>query len=525
MKQIQRTAALLIGIALLWPSALAQQIPAVAVSAKPQTLVEMQERIAALLDQPKFAAARWGARILTADGRIIYEQDADKTFIPASNLKLYTSAAALDAFGPDFKIKTSVYATKPVKAGLLRGDLILYGRGDPNLSPRFETEDPLRYSELKPADRIGAIEQLADQIAARGIKTVLGNLIGEDSYFAGDPLGPGWEWDDSQFYYGAEISALSANDNCVTFTVTPARKLDQKPVIKAQPQTGYVKVINQVTTSAGGPTRIGVRREPNGNTVEFFGSIPRQAGEFLVDVAVHDPASFAATLLKEALERRGISIKGTIKRLDANARASLPFDESKLIEIASVESQKMSELIKVINKQSQNLHTELMLRQLGARQPEATILDDYGRPRATDLLGNEIRKQFLQRAGIEIGQLSLRDGSGLSRHNLVSPHSTSQLLQVMLTHPQFGPFRESLVIAGADGTLERRMRDTPAANNFRGKTGSLSYVNSLSGYLTTKRGQLLIVSLMGNNYVGPGRDVTAVMDQICAMLADFEGPL
>jgi D-alanyl-D-alanine carboxypeptidase/D-alanyl-D-alanine-endopeptidase (penicillin-binding protein 4) len=523
MKTANRTVAILLIIALSFAPALAQQ--PVSNHDKPATLAALQSQIAALLDQPGFAAGRWGARIITPDGKTIFERDADKTFMPASNLKLYTSAAALDAFSPDFKLKTSVYATKPIRNGALRGDLIFYGRGDPNLSPRFDADDPKRYDELKPADRITAIEQLADQIKARGIKTVTGNLIGDDSFFAGDLLGPGWEWDDAQFYYGAEVSALAVNDNSVSFTVTPGRKAGDNPAIKVQPLTGFVRIVNRAKTSEGGQTRIGVRRPLNGNTVEFFGSIPRGAREFKVNLAVHDPASFAATLLREALARRGVRVLGRVERMDAVARLARPFDEAKLIEVASVESQPLAEMLKVVNKQSQNLHTELLLRQLGARHAEAGMLDDYGRPKSTAALGNEIRRQFLQRAGVGIEPLSLRDGSGLARQNLVTPRSTSRLLEFMLTHPHFNVWRESLVVAGVDGTLERRMRDTAAANNFRGKTGTLSYANALSGYVATQRGQLLILSLMGNNYTGAGREVTAVLDRICVMLAEYDGEI
>ncbi len=525
MKRIaNRIAILSLVISLSLIPALAQQSsPA---TDRPMTLAELQSRIAILLDQPRFASARWGALIITAQGGVVFERDADKSFMPASNMKLYTSAAALDAFGPDFKIKTSVYATRPVgKSGVLKGDLILYGRGDPNLSPRFDTDDPDRYNDLKSADTITAIERLADQIKAAGIKAVTGNVIGDDSFFAGDLLGPGWEWDDAQFYYGAEVSALTVNDNSVTFTVTPAKRLGAPPSIKIQPQTGYLKIVNNARTVADGQTRIGVNRPLDSNAVEFFGTIPRGAEEFKVDIAVHDPARFAATLLKEALARRGVRAQGRVERYDAIARLAKPFDESKLIEVASVQSQPLAEMLKVINKQSQNLHAELALRQLGTRHAEAGSLDDYGRPKSTASLGAEIRRQFLQRAGIDLAPLSLRDGSGLARQDMVTPRSTARLLEFMLSHPRAKTWLESLTVAGVDGTLERRMRDSAAANNMRGKTGSLTYVNALSGYVTTKRGQTLILSLMANNYTGPGREATAVMDQICVMLAEFDGEI
>ena len=521
MKKINRFASLLLVICLTVAPTLAQQAAPVA---KPQTVAELQARITALLDQPKFAAARWGILVKAGQDKIVFERDADKAFMPASNMKLYTTSAALDAFGPEFKIKTSVYAAKPVKAGRISGDLILYGRGDPNLSPRFEGDNPDKYDDHKPAEKIGAIERLADQIKAAGVKIIAGNLVGDDSFFADDLIGPGWEWDDLQFYYGAEVSALTVNDNCVSFTVKPGHKIGDKPTITVQPATDYLKIVNHAATSASGAVRIGVNRPLNSNTIEFFGSIPRNREKFEVNIAIHDPAEFAATLLKEALARRGIRVLGKAVRSDAVARVAKPFDESKLTEIAKVESQPMTELLKVVNKQSQNLHTELLLRQLGANGGQHE-LDEYGRPKTTLSRGNEARRQFLQKAGVDVAPLSLRDGSGLARQDLVTPRSTVRLLEFMLSHPQANVFRESLVVAGTDGTLERRMRDTAAAGNFRGKTGTLSYVNALSGYVTTKRGQVLILSSMGNNYTGPGRDVTTVLDQICVMLAEFEGEL
>jgi serine-type D-Ala-D-Ala carboxypeptidase/endopeptidase (penicillin-binding protein 4) len=536
MKTVSRLTSLLLVFVLACAPALAQQAQPAATG--PQSLSALQQRIAALLDQPQFAAARWGVLIKPANGNVIFARDADKAFMPASNMKLYTSAAALDSFGPDFKLKTSIYATEPVsKSGTLRGDLIFYGRGDPNISPRFDADNTDKYDELNPKDTITPIEQLADQIKARGVRVIAGNLIGDDSYFAGDLLGPGWEWDDAQFYYGAEVSALTVNDNAVTFIVTPGRRAGDKPTIKVQPATDYLQINNQATTSDAGATRIGVHRQLNNNAVEFFGTIPRGAAEFKVNIAIHDPARFAATLLKEALQRRGIRVHGRVERMDARARVAQPFDETKLIELAAVSSQPLTELLKVVNKPSQNLHTELLLRQLSKLYRPSAItqmdgggeiataqvaaLDSYGRPQPSNTLGNEVRKQFLQRIGVDIQPLSLRDGSGLARQDLVTPRATVRLLDFMRTHQHADHFRASLPIAGVDGTLERRLRNTAAANNVRAKTGTLSYVNALSGYVTTKRGQLLIFSLMGNNYVGAGRDVTGVFDQICVLLAEF----
>lgn len=505
------------------PAGVAAQT-APAVEAKPRTLDELNERIAALLDTPQFRSARWGIHLSTDDGRTLFSRDLEKSFMPASNMKLYTSAAALDAFGPDFRVETSVYASRPVtRAGLLAGNLILYGRGDPNLSARFAANGDI--SDYKAADVIPAIESLADQIAARGVKRIAGDIIGDDSYFAGDLLGPGWEWDDAQFYYGAEISALTVNDNVVTFTVKPARSAGEPPIIEVQPRTSYVTIVNHATTVARGPARIGVHRALNSNTVEFFGKIARTSEKYEVNIAVHDPARFAAHLLREALARRDIRVTGKTRRLDAVARLKSPFAPERLMRLAAVMSQPLSEMLKVVNKPSQNLHTELLLLQLGALRGTGPAIDDYDRPVSTLVRGNEVRKQFLERAGAEVQGLSLRDGSGLARQDLVTPQATTALLRYMLAHKHFNVFYDSLPVAGVDGTLKRRMTGTPAAGNVRAKTGSLSNVNALSGYLTTRRGHRIIFSFIGNNYTGPGRDVTAVFDQICALLCEFEGDL
>ncbi|MDX2030366.1 MAG: D-alanyl-D-alanine carboxypeptidase/D-alanyl-D-alanine-endopeptidase [Blastocatellia bacterium] len=526
MKRLNILLSPLLVLALTVAPALAQQ-PVTEAPLRPQTLAELVARIDALFSQPRFAAARWGALIKTAEGgKVLYERDADKAFMPASNMKLYTTTAALDALGPDYRFRTSVYAARPVaKGGVLRGDLILYGRGDPNLSPRFVGEDPERYNELKPADRIAPIEQLAEQLRSRGVKRIVGNLIGDESYFAGDSAASGWAWDDLQFYYGAEVSALTVNDNSVSIKVGPGRRAGDKPVVSLQPATGYVTIVNNAVTVASGPRRIGMHRPLNSNTVEIFGTIPRGASADETEIAIHDPAQFAATLLKEALERRGIRVTGTARKIDAVGRLQRPLDESKLTELASVQSQPLAEILKVVNKQSQNLHTEMLLRQLGALRGENPGLDEYGRPRAAATLGNAVRRKFLEAAGVDVAPYSLRDGSGLARQNLVTPRGSARLLEFMLGHPAFPIFRDSLTVAGVDGTLKRRMRDTPAANNLRGKTGTLSAVNALSGYVTTRRGQLLIFSMVGNNYAGPGRDVTGVLDAIGALLADFDGEL
>ncbi len=487
--------------------------------------ISLESQINSILDQSKFAPAQWGVRVITLDNRVVYERNADKLFMPASNMKLYTTAATLDAFGPAKKLRTSVYSTVKAEGGVVKGDVILYGRGDTTLSALFDLNKegkPNPIDHYLPADKITPIEKLADQIQASGIKIINGDIVGDDSYFVTDGLGAGWEWDDLMFYYGAPISALTVNDNVVTFTVRPAMKAGMPPMIQMQPLNSYVRIINNATTGNGkdGKTHIGANRNLNSNDVEFFGNIPSGAKDFTVDISVHDPAGLAANLLKDALLRRGIKIKGSVKRMTALNRVTNPFDATKLNEIAFVESPPMSVLVKAINKPSQNLHTEMMLRQIG-ENIGLRELDEYGRPKTSDSRGVEALRQFLIKAGVDVSTLILRDGSGLARQNLISPRSTSQLLLHMSKHPHFEVYRDSLPIAG-DGTLNRRMKGTAADGKVQAKTGSLSFVRALSGYVTTKKNQTLIFSFYGNNYTGAGADVTGVFDQLCVMLAESE---
>ncbi len=517
-----------------FPAFAQQAVVAVPVEAKPQSPAELQARILAVLEQPKFAHARWGMRIINSAGRPVLERDVDKVFMPASNMKLYTTAAALDALGPDCKFKTSVYAAGKINRSVLQGNVILYGRGDPNLSARFDLNaegKPNPLDEFTAADKITALEKLADQLYARGIKVIAGDVIGDDSYFATEGLGASWSWEDLQYYYGAAVSALTVNDNAVTFTVKPAARAGLPPLITMRPLTSYVKIVNHATTGNGsdGKTHLGINRPLGSNEVEFFGTIPVAAKDFSDEIAVHDPARFAATLFKEALARRGIRVTGQVKRMDAVARGIEPLDEAKLSELAFIESQPLATLLKVINKESQNLHTEIMLRQLGEQtrlelRGAPRELNEYGRPKSSEARGLEVLKQFLTKAGVDVSTLSLRDGSGLARQDLVAPRATSQLLLFMSRHPHFAVYRDSLPIAG-EGTLRRRMKGTAAEGKVQAKTGSLTHVRALSGYVTTKQGQMLIISLMGNNYTGAGADLTGVFDQICVLLAEYESEL
>jgi len=470
-----------------------------------RTVRELERRVEELLRRPEFATTRWGILVESLDRRrVLLAREADQLFTPASNMKLYTTAAALIRLGPNFRFRTSVYVQmRPDERGHVEGDVILYGRGDPNLSTRT-----LAGGYLTP------FFELADQLVRAGVREVFGDIVGDESYFVGPRLGLGWEWDDLQWYYGAEVSALSVDDNFVDVILRPGeREGDPVRVILSTPST-HVTVINRaVTAAAGTPQRIELERGLQDNVLEIRGTMPRDSLGYRAAVAVHHPALYAATLFREALERRGVRVHGRAVAADWKVRRERPLDLRQMIELAAIESIPLSEEIRVLNKISQNLHAEILLRVLGAE-----VKGEGSAERGLDVL-----REFLQEIGARTSGVRLRDGSGLSRLNLVTPAATVDLLRFMDRHEYGAIYRESLPVAGVDGTLERRMRGTPAEGNVRAKTGTLAYTFTLSGYVTTARGERLVFSIMANHHTGEAAHVLSALNELCAMLATFAG--
>jgi len=427
---------------------------------------------------------------------------------PASNMKLYTLAAALDRLTPDFRFNTSVYApARPDTNGAIAGDLIVYGRGDPTFATRFTGG----------TDYWAAINELAARIVAAGVRRVEGDLIGDESYFNGTPLPPGWEWDDLQWYYGAEVSALSINDNAVDISVKPGARAGAPCLITVGPQTPLVTVYDRtVTAPRGSPRTLRVHRPLGENVIEVSGALPLDDPGFNESLAYSRPAMMFVTMLRTALERQGVRVNGQTRTVDARAREASPLDTAALVEIASRQSPPFSVVAAQTMKPSQNLYTELILRSLGR-----AFGPDPRRP--SDEAGIEVVRAFLVGAGVDPDHVRMRDGSGLSRADIVTAEATAQLLAHMSRHRFAAAFRESLPVAALDGTLQNRMRNTPAAGNVRAKTGTLSSATSLAGYVTTAAGERLAFALMINH---PPRGINpraGFTDAIAVLLASFAG--
>ena len=446
-----------------------------------------------ILDAPELQSGFCGVCIQSLkDKSILYERNADHVFLPASNNKLLTSAAALGILGSDFTYSTRLAYTGTLDSdGTLNGDLYLRGSGDPILS-------------------LADLDTLVQQAARSGLKRVKGSLRYDDIAFDRQWLGEGWEWDDEAGYDAAQISALNVNHNVVLVTLAPAGKIGEHPTVHVQPAESYVTIVNTATTgpAKSKPTFI-VDRKEGRNTLLIFGSIPLDAPAgkpFSVSVSIEDPARFTATLCMDSLAKAGI-------HLDSTRLSDTPVPPVATL-LAEHRSPPLSELIKRMNKPSDNLMAECLLKTVGAARKGQGTGGSGG-------TAAQAARAWFGTVGLDLTRLRQSDGSGLSRHNYVSPRNLVHLLAYCQTRPDFATFYDSLPIAGVDGTLRNRMKTTSAANNCRAKTGTLSHVTALSGYVTTRDGELLAFSLlMNNNLISAASDRIA-QDKIVTLLADY----
>lgn len=474
------------------------------------SVAELARKIDEAIEGSEFRAARWGVYVLSLrDGRVIYARDAERPFTPASNMKVYTTAVALDTLGADYRWRTSVYAaSEPDSRGVIKGDLVLYGRGAPDLSSEAERDAP------------DHLAKLADDIYRRGVRRVSGNLVGDESHFRGDALGDGWLWNDIQWYFGAEVSALTINGNEATLTITPG-KPDEAATAKVENDDGYFQLTNDANTSARGSSlTIGVTRGLSDNNLRVWGDFPATGRSYSVRVSVHKPALWAARLFRQELEKRGITVEGEAVARDSRVAPRERFDAERALELAFVQSKSLGEIARATNKYSINISAELILRTLGRERREAAADPDPVRMRirGDDEAGTGFIRLWLERNGIQTAGLSLHDGSGLSRLDIVTPEATARLHAAMAQSPAAKIFRDSLPVAGRDGTLSGRLAAT--GGRIQAKTGTLSYNNSLSGYVQGADNELYAFAILCNDETARGSSIT-VIDAIARLLADY----
>ena len=447
----------------------------------------------------------WTVNVQDAEtGAPLYERDTARSFIPASNTKLYSSAAALDILGPDYRFETEIWAMGRVENGILNGHLIIRGSGDPVIGGRFTDGDVTAY-----------FRAWADSLKAAGITTIRGDIIGDDDAYDEEAIGYGWQYDDLPYWYAAELSALSFNDNAVDFRLE-ASTPGSPAILSWEPMmTSYVTARNaSMTTEAGGSIEEDYFR-PQGSNDFVLGSLVPAGRIDYESLSVANPTKYFLHALREVLVAQGITVLG--KGIDIDDLSIKPA-YAQMTHLFSHYSPSLAEIVVPLNKDSHNLYAEMALRAIAADH-----LPENGEPAAGSvaLAVSRARKVF-GRAGVDTLHIQLVDGSGLARQNLITSSMTTSLLRYMRTHPNEATqraFIDSLPIGGVDGSLSSRMKGTAAAGNVQAKTGSMGNVSALAGYVTSASGRELVFSIMANNYLGSSSRPRKVQDEIVVILA------
>ncbi|HWY99917.1 MAG TPA: D-alanyl-D-alanine carboxypeptidase/D-alanyl-D-alanine-endopeptidase [Edaphobacter sp.] len=509
---------------------------------------KLARTIAGLLEDPEVSRDHWGIAVMAMDGAPVYLLNEGQLFQPASNAKLYTTAAAMALLGPATTFETKIVA-KGVFGGVesLKGDLVLVGAGDANLSGR---EIPYVAPALRPKVEKGAaplpevnplryLEAMADQVAATGLKVVNGDVVGDDTLFPWEPYPQDWSIDDTVWGYGAPVSALTVNDNQIKVTVTPAAVAGQPATVVVDPAVPsyYTLDVSVITGEKKSGSHVQMERALGSKVLRVYGAIAVDAQPDEEEVAIHDPAEYAAVALKGMLEARGIVVTGKARaqhRISSDAEGFLeglkrPGQENAVVTggdtggsclgtppdtpektLASHSSPSLLEDVVVTNKVSQNLHAELWLHHLGRK----VFCGD-----GSTLRGARLVRAFLENAGIDKDDFVFFDGSGLSGHDLVTPRATARLLQYASTQPWFADWKKSLPVGGEDGSLTERFGKAPLKDHVFAKTGTLGEARALSGYLEAASGKTVIFSIMVGNHMPQTTKDRETMDKIVAAIA------
>jgi D-alanyl-D-alanine carboxypeptidase/D-alanyl-D-alanine-endopeptidase (penicillin-binding protein 4) len=457
---------------------------------------ELASQIDSILADTAFSHAHWGAAVVSLrTGETLYRKNADRVFLPASNQKLLIAAAALETLGPAYRFRTTISASGQLRDGVLRGDLMVRGSGDPTFSARFG-ENPR-----------SAMLAWADSLRARGISRVEGGIVGVDSAFVGPPLGSGWAWDDLEYGFAAEYGALQFNDGAVTLRIVPSRTPGAPPIVVLDPPTQYVRIRNlAVTGSAGTTASISISRDPAGPGVTVEGSIPVDTAMVVTSLAVRDPTAYFLAVLREAVREAGVTVEG-----QALPAEEWPDDRVGVVEarLFTHESPPLSEILVGMMKPSQNQIAETLLLTVGRE------IGEEGSASA----GVAVMDSLLRVWNLPATELRMADASGVSRYNLASPALFVGLLAHMDRSANREVWRATLPLAGVDGTLENRMREPPLRENVIAKTGTLSGVRALSGYLTTAGGEPIAFSFLVDHHLRSAAEADRVVEAALRAIA------
>ncbi|MCL7926392.1 MAG: D-alanyl-D-alanine carboxypeptidase/D-alanyl-D-alanine-endopeptidase [marine benthic group bacterium] len=453
---------------------------------------DLAERLRRIVSDPVLTRAHVGLAVQVAEtGEVLFENEAEKRFVPASNTKIVTAAVALDALGPDYRWTTRLVADGTVRDGVLAGDLWIVGGGDPLLSR---------------SDLAGWIPLIREA----GIRQIEGDLVGDDRVFEAGQWGEGWMWDDLFGGWAAGVSGLQLHPNTVRAWLIPGTNLGDPARVELRGASPALPIDNRVRTGApGSEVRLRFLPPPEGGDVRLEGWVPVGPDSVPLYLSTPHPTLYLLDYLRERLQSEGIAVIGVVRRADPEERPSSPGWSTDL------RSEPLSEVIADMLKPSDNQIAETVLRTVGREAGDGGSAES----------GIEVVDETLAVWGIDPGAVSLADGSGLSRYNEVTPNAMVRLLRAMWRHPEFPIFESAMPVAGVDGTLRRRLLGTPGESNVRAKTGSLSSVRALSGYLRDGAGETLIFSLILNGYDAPGDVAVALEDLLVEQLALFRRPV
>lgn len=475
-----------------------------ALAAPPRAAAQARAAVDRLADQPPFAHSLWGIALVDERGRLLYGRNADRMFVPASNMKLVVTAVAAALLPPDFTVRTSLYGTGRVVDGTLRGDLVLYGRGDPAVGVRCYAVDTVPAGACD-RDPSAQLRRLVDSLKQRGVRSVEGAIVGDGSYFEPNTVHYGWDVYDLNWWYAAPVTALALNDNSVDMQWKPGKAVGAPAEFTLLPSYHGLSFENRTRTiPAGGPTDVADRiwRKPGTLEVWAEGTVALGHRGGTDYFAVPDPNLFAARALRSLLTEAGIAVEGaTRSTTDSLAYAAVRAGPA----LAEVTSRPLRDWIFPILNTSQNLYAEMLLKQLGRQFGSAGSWDE----------GLRVERRFLiDSVKVDSTQFALADGSGLAADNLVSPVAFTQLLRFIRRHPRYATFAAGLPQSGQRGSLRTRFIGTALEGKVRAKTGSISRTNTLSGYIELESGRVLTFSVQANHHAAGGRAALARIDSI-----------
>ncbi len=483
-------------------------------AAAPQAISNNTAALAAQIDnqisQPRFAAASWGISVVSLDsGRTLYVHRADRLMQPASTAKLFTAALALSTLGAGYQIPTRLLASGTIRDGRLNGPLVLYGTGDPTLGT--------------PSSAAWAA-QLAEQLYQRGVRQVRGDLIADDSYFTGPSFGSGWEAGDLQSWFGVPSSALSVGENIVDITLSPGSAAGLPASLGFDPVDAKMSLLGHITTTLSRtPADINLYRAPGDATLYAFGTVPAKSPPQHFKLSLPDPALVAGAQLRKALTDRGIVMTGEVHSLH------WPQDDAAFVAradtLAEIQSPPLMDILQRGLKRSQNLYLQNLFLSVGAHRQATEAATGMVPFASTEQWSVKALHQLLADIGMSPSTALIDEGTGLSRRDLVTPAAMVRLLTYLSAQPYAAQLRDALPIAGIDGTLAGQLRKTAAENNVHAKTGSMTYVHCLVGYVTSAAGERLAFAIMLNNYepAADGPSAGADVNAVALMLADFHG--